>query len=223
MQTPPGLDRVIRYRSSGTLPHLDPTGRLLAVPGVDGTVTIDDLATGRVLRTVTWPSRREFAVFSGDDQFIAAGGSDGNIAIWSLPTGQQAGQPLRDSGGGVVHAVFDPHDNDRVYVISRHGLSIWDRHDPQHPRQLTTLPGIASDPANGNTPNLTISADGHLIAAGDILVGPLSGPAQVWDTRTRKPRPSPARSEFSPATGALSRSDTAATPFSSTPKLAGCK
>ena len=186
MQTPPGLDRIIRYRSSSTLPHLDPTGRLLAVPGVDGTVTIDDLATGRVLRTVTWPSPREFAVFSGDDQLIAAGGSDGDIAIWSVPTGRPSGPPLR-VGGGVVHAVFDPNDNDRVYVISRHGLSIWDRHDPQNPRQLATLPGIASDSANGNTPNLTISADGHLIAAGDILVGPLSGPAQVWDTRTNKP------------------------------------
>src|SRR6185437_12810636 len=33
IQTPPGLDRVIRYRSASTLPHLDPTGRLLAVPG----------------------------------------------------------------------------------------------------------------------------------------------------------------------------------------------
>jgi DNA-binding SARP family transcriptional activator/WD40 repeat protein len=207
VQTPPGLDRVIRYHSASTLPHLDTTGHLLAVPGVDGTVTINDLATGHVLRTVTWPTPREFAVFSGDDQLIAAGGSDGDVAIWSLPTGQPSGQPLRDSSGGVVHAVFDPHDNARVYVISRHGLSIWDRHDPQHPRRVATLPGIGSDSANGNTPNLTISADGHLVAAGDILVGPLSGPARVWDSRTGKPR-----SSFTGSIGSFS-SDGRTLPF----------
>jgi WD40 repeat protein/KaiC/GvpD/RAD55 family RecA-like ATPase len=206
VQTPPGLDRVIRYRSSSTLPHLDSTGRLLAVPGVDGTVTIDDLATGRVLRTVTWPTPREFAVFSGDDQLIAAGGSDGDIAIWSLLTGRQSGQPLR-VGGGIVHAVFAPRDDDRVYVISRHGLSIWDRHDPQHPRELANLVGINSDPADNNGPNLTISADGGLIAAGDILPGHQSGPAQVWDTRTNK-----LRSAFTGSMGVLA-SDGRTLPF----------
>jgi WD40 repeat protein len=160
------------------------------VPGVDGTVTIDDLTTGHVRHTLTWPTPREFAVFSGNDQLIAAGGSDGTVAIWSLPTGQPSGQPLR-VGGGIVHAVFDPHDDNRVYVISRHGLSIWDRHDPQHPHQLATVPGINSDPADSNGPNLTISADGQLIAAGDIVPGSQSGPAQVWNTltltRTRTP------------------------------------
>ena len=151
MQTPPGLDRVIRYRSPSTLPHLDTTGRLLAVPGVDGTVTIDDLATGRVLRTLTWPTPREFAVFSGDDQFIAAGGSDGNIAIWSLPPAGHPGSHF-GTGGGVVHAVFDPHDNDRVYVISRHGLSIWDRHDPQHPRRARHPPRHRQRPGQRQHP-----------------------------------------------------------------------
>ena len=186
VQTPPGLDRVIRYRSSSWLPHLDRTGRLLAVPGQDGTVTISDLANGSTLRTLTWRTPREFAEFSGDAKLIAAGGADGHIAIWDVATGRQSGQPLT-YGSGIVHAVFDPHNDNRLYVISNHGLTIWDRHDPQHPLLLDILTGIISDPANGNTPNLTISPDGRLIAAGDIFVGHQSGPAQVWDTRTRKP------------------------------------
>ena len=63
VQTPPGLDRVIRYRSSTFGPHLDRAGRLLAVAGQDGTVGIHDLATGRVLQTLIWPRPREFATF----------------------------------------------------------------------------------------------------------------------------------------------------------------
>jgi DNA-binding SARP family transcriptional activator/WD40 repeat protein len=186
VQTPPGLDRVIRYPSASTLPHLDNTGHLLAVPGVDGTVTIDDLTTGHVLRTVAWPTPREFAVFSGDDKFVAAGGSDGDIAIWDVATGRLSGQPLQD-GTGIVHAVFDPHDDTQLWVISDHGLSLWDRHDPQHPHELANLVGIVTDPANG--PNLTISPDGGLIAAGDLFIGGQGGRAQVWDTRSRKPLP----------------------------------
>jgi WD40 repeat protein len=186
VQTPPGLDRVIRYHSASTLPHLDATGHLLAVPGVDGTVTIDNLTTGHVLRTVAWPTPREFAVFSGDDTFVAAGGSDRDVAIWDVATGRLSGQPLPD-GTGIVHAVFDPHDDTQLWVISDHGLSLWDRHDPQHPRRLANLVGIVTDLANG--PNLTISPDGGLIAAGNISIQYGSGRAQVWDTRTRNPLP----------------------------------
>jgi len=72
IQAPPGLDRVVRYRSSSWLPHLDHGGHLLAVPGADGTVTIDDLASGAEMRTLTWPTAREFAEFSGDDKLVAA-------------------------------------------------------------------------------------------------------------------------------------------------------
>src|SRR6185437_1891765 len=61
-------------------------------------------------------------------------------------------------------------------------------HDPQHPHELANLVGIVTDPANG--PNLTISPDGGLIAAGDLFIGGQGGRAQVWDTRTRKPLPS---------------------------------
>jgi hypothetical protein len=72
-------------------------------------------------------------------------------------------------------------------VISDHGLSIWDRRDPQHPRELANFTGIVTDPTNG--PNLTISPDGRLIAAGDLFIGGQGGRAQVWDTRAHKQLP----------------------------------
>jgi WD40 repeat protein len=173
---------VIHYRSPTWLPHLDHNGRLLAVAGEDGTVTITDLASSRVLHTLQWPRPRESAVFSGDDSLVAAGGSDGQIAIWDAATGHPSGQPL-DTGGGIAHAVFDPHNRDRLFVVTNTGtLTTWDRHDPQHPRQVGKTRVFASDAANGSAPTVTISPDGRLLAAGDPFIGHFDGPIQVWDT-----------------------------------------
>jgi DNA-binding SARP family transcriptional activator/WD40 repeat protein len=185
MRTPPGLDRVIRYRSSSLFPHLDQRGRLLAVPGADGSVSIDDVDSGRVLRTLHWPSARQWAVFSGDDRLVAAGGSDGTVAVWDVRTGRRSGDPLRVSDGA-VHPVFDPHDDNRVYVISSHGgLSEWDRSDPQRPREVATFGGISAFATPGVAPALTISPDGRTIATGELYAASQSA-ATIWDTRTRK-------------------------------------
>ena len=181
MNTPPGLDRIIRYRSPATLPHLDQTGRLLAVPGQDGTVTVYDLTTGAV-RTLTSSAPRQFAVFSGDDRLVAAGGPNGSVVIWDGSTGARSGKPLQVGGGG-VHPVFDPRNDNLLYVIDNRGvLSEWDRSNPEHPRRVRYLDGCQ---AGGLiTPNLTISPNGQRLAAGDIDTGYTSEGVCVWDTRT---------------------------------------
>jgi WD40 repeat protein len=181
VQTPPGLDRVIRYRSATFGPHLDRTGRLLAVAGADGTVTIDEVATGRVVRTLTYPGPREFAVFSGDASLVAAGGYDGNIAVWDARTGQRSGAPLQ-VGGAIVWPMFDPTDNDRLYAVTDFGeLTTWDRHDPAHPRQIRPPYDLGSSGVHKGDPwAITVSPDGRLIAIGKLLGGAVS----VLDART---------------------------------------
>ncbi|MDT4937048.1 MAG: hypothetical protein QOG80_719, partial [Pseudonocardiales bacterium] len=183
MNTPPELDRIIRYRSPATLPHLDQTGRLLAVPGQDGTVTVYDLTSGRV-RTLTSSTPRQFAVFSGDDRLVAAGGPDGQVVIWDAGTGVRSGKPLQVGGGG-VHAVFDPRNDNLLYVIDNRGvLSEWDRSDPELPRRVRYLDGCQSGGLITQAPNLTISSNGQRLAAGDIDTGYTSEGVCVWDTRT---------------------------------------
>jgi WD40 repeat protein len=190
VQTPPELDRIIRYQSATYIPHLDHDGRLLAVAGTAG-VTVDDLVTGTVAQTMRWPHPREFAVFSGDDSLVAAGGFDGQIAIWDTATGQPSGTPLV-VGGRISYAVFDPTNRNRVYAVTDTGvLTTWDRRDPKHPHQVTaprTFEGGA-DANNNSTPS--ISPDGRLLAAGN----PFTGPATVWDLTSGR--------EVSTFTGAL--------------------
>ena len=181
LQTPPGLDRIIRYRSSSLGAHLDHAGRRLAVPGQDGTVTIYNVASGRVEHTLTWPRPREYAAFSADDRFVAAGGFDGQVAIWDTITGRQSGRPLL-VGGNRASAVFDPTDATRMFAVTDTGqLTTWDRHDPEHPRQVGSTQYFAGGDAEGNPSFLTVSRDGRFIAAGDAVGGPVS----VWDAHSR--------------------------------------
>jgi WD40 repeat protein len=182
MNIPPGLDRIIRYPGTSTSPHLDAVGHLLAIPGAHG-VLVDDVMTGKQVTTLSWPTPRQFAVFSGDDRFVAAGGSDGDIAVWDLATGEPSGTPLH-AGSGTVHAVFDPHDDNRLYVVADDGaLTAWDRSDVERPRKVAAFTGLSTFPAPGTAPDLTISADGSTIAAGgnDDLGAPV---AAIWDTTT---------------------------------------
>jgi WD40 repeat protein len=183
MNTPPGLDRIIRYPGPSTSPHLDASGHLLAIPGAGG-VVIDNVDTGRQVTVLSWPTSRQYAVFSSDDRFVAAGGSDGTVAVWDAATGAPSGKPVV-VGGGTVHAVFDPHDDNRLYVITSNGeLTAWDRSDVRNPREVgPQFEGLSSFPAPGTAPDLTISADGRTIAAGgtDINDQPT---ARMWDTTT---------------------------------------
>jgi DNA-binding SARP family transcriptional activator/WD40 repeat protein len=183
MNTPPGLDRIIRYHSPATLPHLDGTGRLLAVPGQDGTVAVYDLTTGAV-RMLTSPAPRQFAVFSSDDRLVAAGGSDRSVVIWDASTGIRSGKSLTVGDGG-VHAVFDPRNDNLLYVIDDRGVvSEWDRSHPEHPRRVRYLDGCQAGGSTTQAPNLTISRDGQRLAAGDLETGYTSEGVCVWDTRT---------------------------------------
>lgn len=182
IQTPPGLDRIIRYRSTTNQPHLDRAGRLLAVPGAAG-VTVYDVITGKVVHTLNWPRSREFAVFNSDDTRIAAGGSDGQVAIWDARTGELSGKPI-NAGAVIADPLFDPNNPDHLYVFTDTGvLTSWNLSDPQHPRQVgQTREFDGGDLSGGGDGEsvATISPDGQLIAAADASGGPII----VWNLRT---------------------------------------
>jgi WD40 repeat protein len=188
VQTPPGLDRIIRYRSATFGPHLDRNGQLLAVAGQDGTVTIYEVATGQVRQTLKWPGPREFATFSGDGKLVAAGGFDGQVAIWDLASGKLSGEPLK-VGGNIARAIFDPKDATRVYAVTDKGeLTTWDRHNLADPRQSRAPLYFqrTSSLVTVGSPFVTVSGDGQLLAAGDARssANVALATTNVWDARS---------------------------------------
>ena len=111
------------------------------MPSQDGSVAVIDIATGRVLHTLSAANPGEFPVFSGDDRLVAAGGSDGTVVVSDTATGRRSGNPLRVSDD-VVHAVFDPRGDNRLYTITSQGaLTAWEIHCSG-----TSTPPIGSAP-----------------------------------------------------------------------------
>ena len=207
VQTPPGLDRVIRYRSASTLPHLD-THRS----------PVGGARRGRHRHHRRPHHRpRAFAPSPG----LPRASSPCSVATTSSsppvdPTGTSRsgtsppdGYPGSRCGTarGIVHAVFDPHDNTGLWVISDHGLSMWDRHDPQHPRR-------ARQPRrHRHRPGQRTEPDDQPRRGTDRRRRPCSSAAKAGARRCGTPAPashcsahSPARWDPSPATDGRSHS-----------------
>ena len=136
LQTPPGLDRIIRYRSSSLGAHLDHAGRRLAVPGQDGTVTIYNVASGRVEYTLTWPRPRNTPPSA---QTTASWRQAASTARSQSGTPSPAGSRVVRcwSAATARRPSFRPDRCDRMFAVTYTGqLTTWDRHDPEHPRQV---------------------------------------------------------------------------------------
>jgi WD40 repeat protein len=180
--TPANLDQIIRFDTPGLLPVVNPSvsrdGRLLAVPGQDGTVTVRDLRTGRVQRTFHWPTGRQLAIFSADATMLAVGGNDGTIVVWDVTSGEQVGAPIR-AGDGLAYGQFDPDDPSRLFAVDNSGqVVLWDRSVPDAPRQVGPPLHFPLNP--GDIPLVVVNGDGTRLAA--VAFGGTS--TRVWDARS---------------------------------------
>src|SRR5262249_13024159 len=68
---------------------ITPDGRTLAAGGLDATITLWDLTTGRALRTTDKPGWVSALAFSPDGRFVASSASSaGVLLIWNAATGR---------------------------------------------------------------------------------------------------------------------------------------
>jgi WD40 repeat protein len=86
-----------------------PDGKLLAGGGYDSTVTIWNIDSGQVVRTLQESGRIEGVCFSCNGRFVGAGNREGMLRLWNADTGEEV---LNMPRPAIVFSIrFSPDDH----------------------------------------------------------------------------------------------------------------
>jgi WD40 repeat protein/serine/threonine protein kinase len=132
-------------------------------------VSICDVASGQILRTLAGHERYFYTLaFSPDGKWLAVG-HDALVKIWDTGTGREA-LALKNQGRSVLGVAFSP-DSKRLAATSREDVKVWDAKTGE---ELLCLRGHA---ATANA--VAFSPDGKRLASGssDQMI-------KLWDVAT---------------------------------------
>ncbi|WP_406445414.1 hypothetical protein OHB00_49520 [Streptomyces sp. NBC_00631] len=163
-----------------------PDGHLLVTRGDDMVLRLWDMREPadprRVVNAAMDPEdHTEALAFSPAGPVLATATDDGTLRLWDitdplnptpltapLPAPTGIGELTISADGHTLAAVITGHLTDE----SADRVQLWDLHDLAHPRRL---PGLPSDPSDGDIDQVAFSPYGHLAVASDA-----SG-ASLWD------------------------------------------
>ncbi|MGQ0604227.1 MAG: nSTAND1 domain-containing NTPase [Anaerolineales bacterium] len=147
-----------------------PDGQRLASAGLDGTIKLWDLATGREILTLTGHVAGVRALaFSADGRRLASGSDDHSARVWDVTTGQTVRTLLHTTG--VAHLAFSPAGN-QLATATGANVKLWDLASGQEIRNFDN--GSLGASVNA----LAISSDGRLAVGGGV------GGVAVWELAT---------------------------------------
>ncbi|BAZ87911.1 trypsin-like peptidase domain-containing protein [Dolichospermum compactum] len=142
---------------------ISPDGRTLASGSYDNTIKIWNLATGKLIRTLSGHSRSvvsrsvESVAISPDGRTLASGSRDKTIKIWNLATGELI-RTLSGHSGDVHSVAISPEGRTLASASGDYTIKIWNLATGE---QIRTLSGHSD-----SVLSVAISPDGRTLASG---------------------------------------------------------
>jgi uncharacterized protein YjiK len=145
-----------------------PDGRTLASGSADNTIKLWDMASGRVLRTLTGHANQVWSVaFSPDGRTLASGSSDTTIKLWESASGELL-RTLSGHTNWVYSVAFSPDGRTLASGSRDTTIKLWKVANGQ---ALRTLTGHTNDVAS-----VAFSPDGQALASGSA-----DNTIKLWD------------------------------------------
>lgn len=143
-------------------------GRLVAVIGPDGHLSVWRVATGR--RLATWPISATDGVlgFSHDDRLLAVSSASGQISLWNVADHTSVSD--WNDGSAVWNAAFTPDGKHLATVDNNGNVTMWDVADGSHT--------LWSDGAA--LYGILVSPDGRTVETGDANGSVAANPTIAW-------------------------------------------
>ncbi|PLZ99732.1 hypothetical protein CI592_19260, partial [Fischerella thermalis CCMEE 5328] len=134
-----------------------PDGKILASGSSDKTIKLWDIATGKVIKTLTYGSSVTNITFSPDGKLLAAGSSDKTIKLWDIASGKVI-QTLTGHSNIVKSVVFSPDGKVVASGSNDNTIKLW---NVATGKEIRTFTGHTSF-----VTSLAFSNDGKVLASG---------------------------------------------------------
>jgi WD40 repeat protein len=105
----------------------EPTGKLIALGGSDGVISLVESQTGRLQATFKHGGSDAVVAFSPDGKFLASGSSDGDVKLWAVSGASIVLlSELGSHNDGVTEVCFSPNGRLLASISGSSTLKIWD-------------------------------------------------------------------------------------------------
>lgn len=167
---------------------VNPDGTRLATVSLDGTIKLWDLATNRLLLTLSTQLPSEptgiGAAFTPDGKYLFTSSADNSAKLWDLATGQ-AHFILTGHTALVTSVAISPDGKLLVTASDDTTVKLWDAQTGKERETLTAQSSASPESSPVFAQNLRFSGDGNL-----LFVGTSGGDNNViaWDVATGQER-----------------------------------